>query len=581
MVSKGLHTFRQFFAAVLLIAAGHLHAQSLSLSSSADTISTEDELIIELRGELGNFSNYATMPDVPGLMVISHSESFNYSAASKSATVHQSYVMKPVAPGDYLIGPAWIQAGSRRVYSNSLHVHVSSGKNPMTTGTVMLRCEPSKKTVYAGEKITVAVRLYVEDGFYASGDYPIAESYSGFWTDKDAGYNFDDSYYDSGYDSTLYIKGKKFKRRTLLTENLYPNATGELLLPKYIYSCYLTRTDQDVYSYAPHVSFDLGSEQTMITVLPLPDHDSLPGFGGDVGRFTVSAELSDDSTRAWEPVTYTLWISGEGNFQLMMAPVLSLPQGLRAQNVYNSDTSVWNGSKRVDARMFRYRITPEREGDYDLTEVLYSYFDPSQEKYVSVPADSFRLHVEPGQKMESDTVNNLPDSFFTGTGKKNNAAMIIILCAVLIGLPVVGFIVVERRKKRKQLLEQEENARRAALEAVPEYIPPPDTSLDQARALIHGAGQYLQAGAVLQSVNNLYEALIIRICGLTKMRREEISVNTLRYQLRLAHLDENLINEIIVHYEDLKLKRYTIAPADTGAAHILIVRTANLIELSA
>ena len=178
-------------------------------------------------------------------------------------------------------------------------------------------------------------------------------------------------------------------------------------------------------------------------------------------------------------------------------------------------------------------------------------------------------------------MNYLPDSFFTAKGKKNNAAMVIILCAVLIGLPLIGFIVVNRRKKKKEQLEQEEKARQAAGNAVPEYIPPPDTSLDQARALIHGAGQYLQAGAVLQSVNNLYEALIVRICGMTRMRREEISVNTLRYQLRLAHLEESLINEMIVHYEDLKLKRYTIGPADTAAAHILIVRTANLVELSA
>jgi hypothetical protein len=159
--------------------------------------------------------------------------------------------------------------------------------------------------------------------------------------------------------------------------------------------------------------------------------------------------------------------------------------------------------------------------------------------------------------------------------------MVIFLCAALVGIPLIGYMLVRRRKKKKELEEHEEKARLAALEAVPEYIPPPDTSLDQARALIHGAGQYLQSGAVLQSVNNLYEALIVRICGLTKMRREEISVNTLRYQLRLAHLEESLINDMIVHYEDLKLKRYTIGPADAAAAHILIVRTANLVELSA
>lgn len=576
------HTYRFYLVALLLAlwCGTALRAQHLTLSTISDTITTDEELVIVLDGELGNFSNYATLPDVQGLVVISHQETFSYSSSSKSAVVHQTYAMKAINPGDYTIGPAWIQSGSRRVFSNVLHVHVKAGDNPMSNGMVLLRAEPSKKTVYAGEEVEVYVRLYVADGYSVSGDYPIAESYSGFWRNENYS-NDDDNYdsYDSYYDSTVYIKGKKFRRRTLLTEKLYPNATGNLTLPTYTYSCYLSLDDEDVYNYDTYdASFDLTSEQSVITVLTLPDHDTLPGFAGDVGKFTIKTFISADSTNAWEPVYYTMWVTGEGNFQFMMAPDLNVPAGLRAVNVLNSDTSVWvKDAQYAPARMFRYQLTPEKEGEYDLSNVGFSYFDPQKKSYVTVQGDSFHLHVNPGVQIVNDSVNNLPDSFFEEK-KGRTPWTTISICAVLLISPVLGYIFIRRRKQKKLADEAAEKARLAAALDEQEYVPPPDTSMELALALVHGAGQYLQNGLIVQSVNNLYEAMIARIMGMTRLRREEISVNTLRYKLRLARLDENFINAFIENFEELKLKRYTMSPADTAAAHVMIVRTSDLLR---
>lgn len=580
MVKLRGHTIVLIWLALFLCGACSLHGQSLTITASDDSITTDEELIITIEGELGNFSNYATLPDVPGLIVISQQKSFNSNAATKNATVYQTYRMKAISTGDYTIGPAWIQAGTRRVYSNTVHVNVSSGDNPISNGMVFLRCEPDKKTVYTGEKITVFVRLYVADDYYAGGDYPIADSYSGFWMESDLEYGYDFDYsYGSQTDSTVYIKGKRFKRRTLLKEYLYPNAIGDLTLPTYTYSCYLS-PDEDVYNYDSYeVSFDLRSEQSAITSLALPPHDTLPGFSGDVGRFQMKSTLSSDSTRAWEPVTYTMWVTGEGNFRFMMAPPLSLPPGFRAQNIINADTTSWNGDEYVPAKMFRYLITPEQEGEYDLSGIAFTYFDPRKKEYITLRSDSFRLHVAPGLQISGDTVNNLPDSFFTKK-KKNSSKWIISICTALLVVPALGFVIVRHRKKKKRL-EEEEQTRLAAAHEEEAYVTPPDTSLAQANELVRGAGMYLQNGLVLQSVNNLYEAMIVRIGGMTKMRREEISVNTLRYRLRLCKLSEDLINEILDHYEDLKLKRYTLSPAEGAATHILIVRTADLLQKTA
>lgn len=575
-------TIRQCLAAFFVLAGIVLPAQSLTLTISTDSITTDDAFVVYLEGEMSNFSSYATLPDVPGLVTVSHNESFNYNSSTKAATVRQSYSMKAINAGDYTIGPAWIQSGSRRIYSNQVHLHVKAGDNPASNGMVFMRCIPTKSTVYAGEKVRAKLYIYSSPEYSVSGDYPTATSYSGFWSEAD-----NDDY--STRDSTVYIKGQAFNCRVVHSEYLYPNAIGTLNMPEYTYTCYLTKEDDDAYSWDSYdMTIDLKSEPTTITVLDLPKHDSLPGFAGDVGQFSMKCSVSSDSTRCWEPITFTMFVTGNGNFQFMMTPQLVMPAGLRAQNILAADSATYSYDYYDDydykateiGKVYKYRITPEKEGDYNLASIAFTYFDPKKKEYVTIQSDSFRLHVAPGDSIPPDTVNNLPDSFFEKKPKKGDTATIVSICIALVLVPG-GAFVYYRRKKSKRLKQEEaekEAARIAALTETAAYVPPPDTTIEQANALIHGAGQYLQSGMVIAAVNNLYEALVIRLTGFAKMRREEISVNSLRYKLRMAKMDPALIEAIIEQYEELMLKRYTLSAADTGAAHVLIVRTADLMQ---
>ena len=573
---------RTVFATLFVLCGIALSAQKLTLAISTDTITTDDEFIVYLSGELQNFSSYATLPDVPGLVTVSHSESFNYNSSSKAATIKQTYAMKAISAGDYTIGAAWIQTGSKRIFSNQVHLHVTAGENPVSNGMVFMRFVPEKSTVYSGEKVRASLYLYSSPEYNASGDYPIASSYSGFWSEVDPAYL-------GNTDTVVYINGKRFNRRTIKSEFLYPNVIGDVSMPEYTYSCYLSKLDDDMYSWDSYdMSFDLKSEPTVITVLDLPKHDSLPGWSGDVGQYEMRCKFSSDTTKCWEPIIVTMYITGEGNFQFMSTPQLSLPAGLRATVISSQDSSTYEYDYYDDydykaietGKVFKYRITPEKEGDYNLAGVAFTYFDPKKEQYITIQSDSVHLHVTPGEKIEPDSVNNLPGSFFEKKGKKEDAATIIFICIALGLIPVGAFVYYRYRKNKRRKKEEadKEAERLAALAQTAEYVPPPDTTIDQANALIHGAGQYLQTGMVIPAVNNLYEALVIRLTGVTKMRREEISVNSLRYKLRSVKMDQALIDSIIEQYEDLMLKRYTMSPADTAAVHVLVVRTADLIN---
>lgn len=574
--------FRVSFTAFLMLCGTVLPAQSLTLTISTDSISTDDAFTVYLEGEMSNFSSYATLPDVPGLVTVSHTESFNYNSSTKAATIKQSYSMKAINAGDYTIGPAWIQSGSRRIYSNPLRLHVDAGENPFSNGMVFMRCIPEKTTVYAGEKVRAKLYLYSAPEYNVSGDYPTATSYSGFWSEADPSYL-------RSTDSTVFIKGKAFNCRAIHSEFLYPNAIGVLKMPEYSYTCYFSKADEDAYSWDSYdMTFDLKSEPSTITVVDLPQHDSLSGFAGDVGQFNMTCKFSADTTKCWEPITFTMYVTGNGNFQFMMTPTITVPPGLRAVNILARDSATYDYDYYDDydykateiGRVYKYRITPEKEGDFDLSSIAFSYFDPQKNKFVTIESDSFSLHVLPGDTIQPDLINNLPDSFFEQKGKKQEAATVVFISIALGLIPIGAFVFYRyRRNKRKKKEEEEKEAERlAALAGNEEYVPPPDTTIEQANALLHGATQYLQTGMVIASVNNLYEALVIRLTGIGKMRREEISVNSLRYRLRMAHMDPRLIETIVEQYEDLMLKRYTLSPADTAAAHILIVRTTDLLQ---
>ncbi|HTF03024.1 MAG TPA: hypothetical protein VK826_03330 [Bacteroidia bacterium] len=554
-------------AAFLLLTLA-LRAQSLTLSVARDTFNMQDEITINLEGELGNFNNYATLPAIQGLMLMSHDKSFDYSGTNKKVLISQTFRFKAVTSGDFTAGPAWIQNASGRIFSNSVQFHVRKSSNPVSNGLVFLRCETDKKKVYTGEKITVSLQLYCAAEYDAGGDYPLANSYTGFWKQ-------DDPSYQNNGETLVHINDQPFFRKTIAREFLFPNTTGILLLPQYMYTCSINaRSNESSGLDAYGVTFDLKTDPVAITSIALPPHDSIPGYSGDVGHFTIASSLRRDTTEAWSPVPLTLTIMGEGNFQFLIAPVLNLPAGLRAQLVSSEDSVIDDHQRFIGARIFTYLITPEKAGVYDLANIGYSYFDPDQKKYITLYLPDYKLHVNPAAQIETDSVSNLPDSFFTRRAK-SKIPLIITLSVVAVFGAIVFFVIARKRKKEKRAKQEELDRLKAAAEQ--DYVPPPDRSLENALAMTQSSGLYLQNGLPIPAVNALYEALIVRICGVTKMRKEEISVNTLKYRLALAKNSEETISETMQLYEELKLKRYALSPSDLPLAHQLLRRTVEVL----
>jgi hypothetical protein len=218
---------------------------------------------------------------------------------------------------------------------------------------------------------------------------------------------------------------------------------------------------------------------------------------------------------------------------------------------------------------------PEKEGSYSLDEIKFTFFDPVKEEFVTRSVPGYSLEVAPGDKLQGDSENNLPASFLETESTSTN--VFIVALVILITLGAVGaYLYSEKKKKAKLLAEEIEQESSRALED--DIAIPVDRSRENAAAQLQNAKLFLQNSQVKPCVNALFEALTIRICGITRMRKEEISMNTLRYRLSMAKYSADTVNETVELYEDLKLKKYALSTGEWELAQSLIAKTTNILE---
>jgi hypothetical protein len=133
------------------------------------------------------------------------------------------------------------------------------------------------------------------------------------------------------------------------------------------------------------------SDQPVIEVRPLPAAPA--GFGGAVGQFKLVSKVVPEKAAVGEPVTWTLELSGTGNW-----PDL---EGLPARLLSNDFQVVQPKAKRTPAegKLFDLTLTedvvlvPSKTGNYTLGPINFVYFDPQAGTYRTITAPRTTLTI--------------------------------------------------------------------------------------------------------------------------------------------------------------------------------------------
>ena len=138
---------------------------------------------------------------------------------------------------------------------------------------------------------------------------------------------------------------------------------------------------------------DMKSQTVTLEVIPLPPNPPA-SFGGAVGNFSLTTEVKPKTAQVGDPLTVTAEISGRGNFDRVTAPTLENERGWHtyppSSNFKPNDDVGLSGKKS-----FETVLTPN-ENKTAVPPLVFTYFDPLKEQYVTLKSDPIPIVVEGG-----------------------------------------------------------------------------------------------------------------------------------------------------------------------------------------
>lgn len=403
-----------------LFLAGDVNAQAPFLSATASKSSVGTDEQFQLTYTINANARAFQGPDLSDFYVHSgpnQSNSMQYINGNFSQSLSYSYVLQPKREGNYKIGPASIESEGKRIVSNIVNLTVIKGtarqNTQQNTGSesglndknIFIRAIVNKTNVYQGEAVVVSFRIYTNVSIlnYTVNKMP---AFNGFFSQ-------DIQLPEQLELSNEVVNGVNYRTGEIKKLVIFPQQNGELVIDPMELECIAriqvkaNRRDpfgmfqndpffnDPFFGGARDVKYAFKSNSIRINVKPLPE--SAPAsFNGTVGKITFNASLDKEQTRANEPITYKIKISGSGNLKLTDAPQLNLPPDFEVYEPKVTENIRSNSSGSSGSKTFEYLIIPRNEGNFQLEPVEFSWFDLEKKKYVTASSNSFTVKVNRG-----------------------------------------------------------------------------------------------------------------------------------------------------------------------------------------
>ena len=258
-----------------------------------------------------------------------------------------------------------------------------------------------KTEVYEGEQITANWYIYTKSGL-ESLDRVKFPDLKGFWKEiieEVPALQF----------TQVMVNGVPFRRALLASHALFPIKPGAAIIDEFKIKAKLRPSAQ--FGWGKPYDVTKVSKRTAIKVLPLPTEGKTVSFSGAVGNYRVSLKTDGDTYPAHQPFSIKIRYEGVGNAKLIDLPQIQWPEGLE---VYDTKSEAKFFKEGNSYKEFEVLMIPRKEGEMKIPAIEFTYFDPSQKKYVSEKSEEITLQITPGQ---AGANLNLP-----ATGSSTNSA---------------------------------------------------------------------------------------------------------------------------------------------------------------
>jgi len=393
------------------------------LSNSEAAVGETVQLQIRVTG--GRSADAPEKIAVDGLQIYrtGTSQHFEMNNFNVTSSVIYDYAILPMKAGTFKIPPQTIRLGSNALHTPALTLNVTDSPGRSSSSRSNREAQPEnanhlvfaelvvpKKVAFVGEMVPAEIRL----GFDPHARPELTDA------PEIAGQGFTTQKLQQSQHNLETINGKSYDVVTFKTA-IAATRTGKFEIGPVKAKARVSvprrqatprsrsRSPFDLFNLddpfsdpffadplgrlAERREVEMESEPATFEVKPLPPN-APPNFSGGVGTFAMTTEAKPKRVQVGDPITVTSTVSGRGNFDRVNAPALEDDQGWHkypSSSKFKQDDEVGISG----AKTFETVISPN-EKKQALPPLVFSYFDPVKENYVTLRSDAMPITVEGG-----------------------------------------------------------------------------------------------------------------------------------------------------------------------------------------
>ncbi len=422
---------KYYILTILLFCAGLLFAQDVKFTASVSKteVGTGEQFQVDFSVN-GNAEGF-TPPSFNGFQVLSGpNESTSMTSINGSTTVSTSvsYILMPVKEGEFTIGPATAVVNRHRLTTNPIKIKVVKGRpvpqnsqaqsgpdNSISEGntsdlskSLFMRAVVDKNNVYQGEQITLNYRLYTRVDIEQSQVDKLPDL-NGFWNEDIKNLQQQVQWHIETY------KGMRYNVADIKQTILFPEHAGNLTIDPFgmTFLAKVQAPSQDImdqfFGSFKEVKLKVKSPPVVIHVKPLPGAGKPDSFTGAVGNFRIEASVDKTELKANDALNYKVRVTGSGNIKLLKTLNVNFPADFEKYDPKITDTITDSESGVSGSRFYNYLLIPRHQGDFTISPLKFSYFNPATNRYVSLTTKAFNIKVDRGKNESNVTALSATD----------------------------------------------------------------------------------------------------------------------------------------------------------------------------
>jgi len=342
---------------------------------------------------------------------------------SSTSSITYTYIVSATKNGTFTIPPAHVVVGGKSIASNSLTIKVSGSANSarqqrqqqdddggelrdagshISGSDLFIKVSANKKRVHEQEPILLTYKVYTLVSLtQLRGDMPDLKSFYSQEVELPQQKSF----------SIERVNGRPYRTCTWSQYVMFPQMTGKLQIPSITFEGIVVQQNRNVDPFEAFFNGGSGYIEVKkkivapgieIQVDPLPQRPA--NFSGAVGSFSISAQLNKTETKANDPVSLRVIVSGAGNLKLIKQPFVNFPKDFDKYEPKVTDNTKLTAGGIEGSMIYDMLVVPRHQGKYEIPPVEFTYFDTSANAYKTVKSEGFTLNVAKGSG--TGTVND-------------------------------------------------------------------------------------------------------------------------------------------------------------------------------